>query len=409
MAGLNKYRIDKNLHYDNKYWDTFESDLDESDDYSKVASKYDSYKTTEFVGTQGNSSDDATLKKFVATSISIVSLIAENLLSHPFVVLRRQCQVHNNSKCFHIFPTTLVPVICHLHAHQGLAMLWKGLGSTLILRGMTLGVEDVISKITPWPKEISRNSSVKSFFEHIILKSVTLTVIMPYYTASLVETVQSDVASEKPGLLDVFREGTLRLFNFTGNSKGRMLPIWMLTLPTITLGISRYLFSLMVKGVSVRLMQSQQNEKQTNAGALPKNIEKIGLLHDIELNASLIAIIASDIVFYPFETILHRLYLQGTRTIIDNLDTGKSVLAILTNYSSPLDCYETCMRTEGVLGLYKGFGALVLQYAAHIFVVRFTKFLLTEITILYKGQKPTLISTPSTTQSQIAVDRYLIP
>ena len=67
-------------------------------------------------------------------------------------------------------------------------------------------------------------------------------------------------------------------------------------------------------------------------GALSKDIVSQSTLQDIELNSTLIGMIVSDVVFYPFETILHRLHLQGTRTIVDNLDTGYSVLPILTNY-----------------------------------------------------------------------------
>ena len=33
-------------------------------------------------------------------------------------------------------------------------MLWKGIGSALIVKGLTLAVEDVLSKITPWPKSV---------------------------------------------------------------------------------------------------------------------------------------------------------------------------------------------------------------------------------------------------------------
>lgn len=42
--------------------------------------------------------------------------------------------------------------MCQLHQHQGITTLWKGLGSTLLIRGLLLGVEDLLSKITPWPK-----------------------------------------------------------------------------------------------------------------------------------------------------------------------------------------------------------------------------------------------------------------
>lgn len=81
-----------------------------------------------------------------------MSLIAENLLCHPFQVLRRQCQVNHTSQKFHLLPFTLFPTIYRLHQHQGLTTLWKGLGSVLLVRGISLGVEDLISKVTPWPK-----------------------------------------------------------------------------------------------------------------------------------------------------------------------------------------------------------------------------------------------------------------
>lgn len=96
--------------------------------------------------------EELSLKKYLGGSVGLVSLITENLLSHPFVVLRRQCQVHHNSTRQHLIPFTLVPVIIHLHQRQGVTTLWKGLGSCLLVRGMSLAVEDFISKVTPWPK-----------------------------------------------------------------------------------------------------------------------------------------------------------------------------------------------------------------------------------------------------------------
>lgn len=96
--------------------------------------------------------DELSMRKYLGVSVGLVSLITENLLSHPFVVLRRQCQVHHSSSRRHLIPITLVPVIVHLHQRQGVTTLWKGLGSCLLVRGMSLAVEDLLSKITPWPK-----------------------------------------------------------------------------------------------------------------------------------------------------------------------------------------------------------------------------------------------------------------
>lgn len=99
--------------------------------------------------------EELSLRKYLGVSIGLVSLITENLLSHPFVVLRRQCQVHHNSYRRHLVPFTLVPVIVHLHQRQGVTTLWKGLGSCLLVRGMSLAIEDLLSKITPWPKWVN--------------------------------------------------------------------------------------------------------------------------------------------------------------------------------------------------------------------------------------------------------------
>jgi solute carrier family 25, member 46 len=112
-------------------------------------------------------------------------------------------------------------------------------------------------------------------------------------------------------------------------------------------------------------------------------------VQDIETHSILVSMCAADIVFYPLETVIHRLHLQGTRTIIDNLDTGRSVTPLLTGYSSAADCYRTIISTEGPLGLYKGFGSLVLQFAVHFMVLRATKWVLTELgTMLMPKPKP---------------------
>lgn len=41
--------------------------------------------------------DEISVRKYLGVSVGLVSLITENLLSHPFLVLRRQCQVHHSS------------------------------------------------------------------------------------------------------------------------------------------------------------------------------------------------------------------------------------------------------------------------------------------------------------------------
>ncbi|KAK9889422.1 hypothetical protein WA026_004694 [Henosepilachna vigintioctopunctata] len=362
------------------------------------------------------SNEELNLKRYVALSVSFVSLVAENILCHPFLVLRRQCQVHpyapNYPTKYHLLPFTLIPSVYHLHQRQGLTTLWKGLGSVLLVRGISLGVEDFISRVTPWPDTVTWQSSLKQFFQHVMLKCVSLAIVTPFYSASFVETVQSEIASEKPGILDVFKEGFIRMLSWNDRSKGRLIPIWALILPTVTLGLVKYLFTMLMKSTTIKILQSRMKYQHETTGAFPKtSTEK----QDISLSASLISLIASDILFYPCETIVHRLHLQGTRTIIDNLDNGSSVLAVITNYTGAVDCYEQCIANEGVFGLYKGFGALIVQYAVHIALVKFTRFFFMEIGAIVSKPKPSKptskhdTSPPALANLSTVSKSYLLP
>ncbi|KAK6643962.1 hypothetical protein RUM43_000227 [Polyplax serrata] len=328
--------------------------------------------------------EDPEVRKHVEASVNVATLIAENVLSHPLVVLRRQCQVHHNSIRNHTIGITLVPVVIRLHKHQGVTTLWKGLGSSLLIKGMSIATEDFLSKITPWPKEFSWHSPLKSLGQHIMLKCVSLAFMTPFYSASLVETVQSDIASEKPGVFDVFKDGMCRLVSWGSPQKGRMLPVWALIVPTVLYGVLKYILSVVIRNVVSQSIHLRNRSKQEKRGAVQKDILSQAANEEIELTSIFIGTMSADVICYPLETILYRLYLQGTRTIVDNLDSGVGVIPILTNYEGIVDCYESTISQEGVLGLYKGFGALLMQYAVQWAVIKLTKFLVTEISILLR-------------------------
>ncbi|XP_043259687.1 uncharacterized protein LOC122401550 [Colletes gigas] len=321
--------------------------------------------------------DDSAMRTCIAAGCGLASLITETLLVHPFIVLRRQCQVNPGSNNYHIIPFTLVPIVIRLHQTQGINTLWKGVGSVLLVKGMMLAVEDVISKITPWPKEITWSSSLKAFGQHILLKCVTLGLATPFFSASLVETVQSEIASESPGILDVFRDGAIRLVEVS--NKGRLIPIYSLLPPTIAHGICKYLFTMAVHGVTSYIMQIRQKHSKEVRGAYSRDfLSEEAYKMDIQLQSVLVSSFMADVLFYPWDTVICRLHLQGTRTIIDNLDTGRSVTPLLTGYSGAMDCYNTIISTEGPLGLYKGFGALLLEYTVNVVVAQAIKWVVTE-------------------------------
>lgn len=136
----------------------------------------------------------------------------------------------------------------------------------------------------------------------LIAYSTSLALITPFYSASLVETVQSDIASEKPGIFDVFKEGMRRLVRWGSPHKGaqirlsklvvyfaqlcadfygswrvfsftgRMLPVWSLVVPTVMYGLFKYVFSSIVRVIARRFMRDkrkrEQQKKVCSIGAL---------------------------------------------------------------------------------------------------------------------------------------------
>jgi len=319
--------------------------------------------------------NDNEIDNYSSIALGSVGILLQNIGTHPFIVFRRQCQVSSDSFRRHRTPLTIVPVMWSVQRIQGLSSFWKGLGSALTVRGIVLGMEDLTGKLTPWPTSVDSSSSPKMLLNHLLLKAVSQAVVVPFYSASLVETVQSDIASEKPGMLDFFKEGLLRLGPQSGS---RTLPMWQLVLPSTLHAVFHYIISVIFKTVSEKVMKSRHRALQEQQGAISKRPPP-GLTAYREQVSSVVGFLAADVFLFPIETVLHRLHLQGTRTIIDNLDSGKEVVPIITRYEGFFDCFHCIVSEEGVSGLFKGFGSLVLQYTVQFLVLRLTFASLKEV------------------------------
>ena len=46
--------------------------------------------------------------------------------------------------------------------------------------------------------------------------------------------------------------------------------------------------------------------------------------------------------------------------------TGNGVLPVTSQYTGPVDCLCSILRDEGMTGLFKGFGALLMQYMIQV-------------------------------------------
>uniref|UniRef100_A0A0X3PSK3 Solute carrier family 25 member 46 n=2 Tax=Schistocephalus solidus TaxID=70667 RepID=A0A0X3PSK3_SCHSO len=350
-------------------------------------------------------------KEFIGYGIGLTSLLTEMILSHPFLVVRHQCQVRFHAKQLHVFPLTLFPVLQNYVSRQGIFTLWKGMSGALTVRALTLVTENVVSEFLPLPKEVSFDSAPKKIVLHLLLKAISLAACTPFYAASIVEFVQSDIASEPASIISCFVEGFRRFIPFssgprlgsiTGNIKAglkslpirtsRRLPIWKLIPPVVVLGVGqrivRLFFDRLVsiyfnQGVEQEQMDAEAEsrsrlQRHTSPGQAASTSEftlvnnqrqEVALQSTYirfytDLAANLWASLAVDVLLYPLETIVVRLCVQGTRTLVDNMDTGVSVLPIVSAFDGPLDAIRSALHSSsGLLGLYRGFGALAMQYA----------------------------------------------
>lgn len=167
------------------------------------------------------------------------------------------------------------------------------------------------------------------------------------------------------GLLDCVREGVARVLGVGAPHSRRLLPLSSLLLPAALHAILRYAIAASVQRVVLWLHQRASKQRADPSNPLDAYFP--------ELAAAWAGTLVADVLVFPLETALHRLALQGTRTIIDATDgvvavgNGGSplVLPVNTQYDGFSDCLHSIRRKEGTAGFYRGFGALVAQYALH--------------------------------------------
>ncbi|XP_060531203.1 solute carrier family 25 member 46-B-like isoform X2 [Cylas formicarius] len=312
---------------------------------------------------------DARLRK---SAINYVNFVVRHVVTHPFRVFQRQCQLHNHSVRYNVFPcvTRLIRIVFRLYQTQGVSSFWKGCSAVLLARALQLYVEDLLFTRTNWPKEISLHSSLKEFYSHVILKCVSLGLLAPFYPAILIQTVQTHTGNERLSISYILMEPLGRLVMRKVPTKVRLLPVWVLIVPTVAFGLAKSWFTPMMQKAVTVLMQLKCSPAQNFYYTKELREEAVlEVMEDIELLAPLITDFVADVVFYPYETILHRLCVQCTATLIDNIDDGQFVVSTFTDYEGFMDGCAKCVAEEGAGGLYKGIGLLVLRYVVHFFII----------------------------------------
>ena len=93
--------------------------------------------------------------------------------------------------------------------------------------------------------------------------------LQPFYE------LQSEIASERPGVFDCLREGTSRLLGWSIQQSTRLLPVWKLVPPMVIHGVMHYIISSLAKyTVQVSMRHDMMEAK---VGRLPNHVSVINL------------------------------------------------------------------------------------------------------------------------------------
>ncbi|KAK7829619.1 hypothetical protein U0070_013305 [Myodes glareolus] len=184
---------------------------------------------------------------------------------------------------------------------------------------------------------------------------------------------QSEIIRDNTGILECIKEGIGRVIGLGVPHSKRLLPLLSLIFPTVLHGVLHYIISSIIQKIVLLILKRKTYNSHLAESTSP--MQNMLDAYFPELIANFAASLCSDVILYPLETVLHRLHIQGTRTIIDNTDLGYEVLPINTQYEGMRDCINTIKQEEGVFGFYKGFGAVIIQYTLHAAILQITKII----------------------------------
>ena len=313
-----------------------------------------------------------------------------------FLSFRRQAQIQSESSRAYLTPLSAIRMIYTMKHQQGSGVLWKGCFSSLILTTLETISNNLIEDLAPL-----KDSSMR--LKHILFKGIASFLLIPMYSVHLLRSIQSDLTIVNHwSPLTIFIEPVQRILGIKTGFYARAFPLWYLislSLPYFVgkhvaeYFLNRYLFQMreesFLKKEQTTTIVPNRTEFETIDDIECQLIETIpGLVNRsfVRIEANICATFLAQAIFYPYETILNRLFVQGTRTIVDNLDhTGGSCVPINTRYLGLFDCCRTILETEGAWGrgFYKGIGFLILKFGCVYAGAHCLKFLIERLAIIY--------------------------
>ena len=324
-----------------------------------------------------------------------VSDSALSSLASASALARRQAQVQSESSRAYLTPLSAVRMIYAMKYQQGTGVLWKGCFSSLVLTTAETVSNNLIDEIAPLD-----NPSLR--VKHIILKGISSFLLIPMYSVHLLRSIQSDLTvANQWSPLTIFIEPFQRIVGIKTGFYARALPLWHLISFSLPYFVGRHVLQYFLHRSLLQIREAHFNrDHPTTAVVTQTSLETID---DIEcqltdtiphlvnrsflrIEATIISTFLANLLLYPYETVLNRLFVQGTRTIVDDLDrTGAGCIAINTRYVGVFDCCRTIVENEGSFGrgFFKGIGFLVLKFGAIYAGAHCLKVLIERLAIVY--------------------------
>ncbi|CAF1037805.1 unnamed protein product [Didymodactylos carnosus] len=162
--------------------------------------------------------------------------------------------------------------------------------------------------------------------------------VVPIYSIHLIRSVQSDLTVYSYSPLNIFIEPFRRLMGTKIGLNARPLSLWHILSIGIPYFVLRYSLQYTVYNIFIKILSEFRTKQEQHVRL--NEVAQIENINDIEL------------------------FIQGTRTIVDNLET----------------------ELEGFTGFYKGLGFLILKYGFIYLLSYSIKLFIEKLATLYAQQ-----------------------
>lgn len=213
---------------------------------------------------------------------------------------------------------------------------------------------------------------------HFPLTSIGFLLGSPFYAASVVQSVQSHCDGDTPTVLNCIKSGIARIFGWESHSR-HFLPLYITAPVCVGYSLLQYCTETIVTACINRFTSLTRDNNTAESSILS--------VFYPQLLSGTISTAVSSVLLYPVQTVLHRLIVQGTQTVIDNTETGLGCVPVHTLYRGFVDCWQSTIQEEGWNGLYKGFSSLLLQLVLGVAILQVAKIFFTQFARDIQGRQ----------------------